>query len=83
MCGYITRSLHMIKTINALMTLIRDSYVLSGGVCGYRLVHGYLSEIGETCGKNRVGRLMQLHRIKAVRTNQLNRVSSSAVQEID
>ncbi|EGM2645188.1 IS3 family transposase, partial [Salmonella enterica] len=47
--------------------LIRDSYSLSGGVYGYRRVHGDLNEIGETCGKNRVGRIMQLNRIKAVR----------------
>lgn len=32
-----------------------------------RRVHGDLNEIGETCGKNRVGRIMQLNRIKAVR----------------
>ena len=30
-------------------------------------VHGDLNEIGEICGKNRVGRIMQLNRIKAVR----------------
>ena len=50
-----------------LLILIRDSYSLSGGVYGYRRVHGDLNEIGETCGKNRVGRIMQLNRIKAVR----------------
>ncbi|WP_217809421.1 IS3 family transposase, partial [Lonsdalea britannica] len=50
-----------------LLTLIRDSYALSGGVYGYRRVHGDLCEIGERCGKNRVGRIMQLNRIKAVR----------------
>ncbi|MFT2798970.1 IS3 family transposase [Serratia sp. N21D137] len=55
------------KDNQRLLTLIRDSYSLSGGVYGYRRVHGDLNEIGETCGKNRVGRLMQLNRIKAVR----------------
>ncbi|WP_204353843.1 IS3 family transposase [Klebsiella aerogenes] len=55
------------KDNQRLLTLIRDSYSLSGGVYGYRRVHGDLSEIGETCGKNRVGRIMQLNRIKAVR----------------
>lgn len=50
-----------------LLMLIRDSYSLSGGVYGYRRVHGDLNEIGETCCKNRVGRIMQLNRIKAVR----------------
>lgn len=55
------------KDNQRLLTLIRDSYYLSGGVYGYRRVHGDLNEIGETCGKNRVGRIMQLNRIKAVR----------------
>ncbi|EOZ4938411.1 MULTISPECIES: IS3 family transposase [Enterobacter cloacae complex] len=55
------------KDNQRLLTLIRDSYSLSGGVYGYRWVHGDLNEIGETCGKNRVGRIMQLNRIKAVR----------------
>lgn len=55
------------KDNQRLLTLIRDSYSLSGGVYGYRRVHGDLNEIGETCGKNRVSRIMQLNRIKAVR----------------
>ncbi|WP_264973708.1 IS3 family transposase [Klebsiella variicola] len=55
------------KDNQRLLTLIRDSYSLSGGVYGYRRVHGDLNEIGEICGKNRVGRIMQLNRIKAVR----------------
>ncbi|MGU3448313.1 IS3 family transposase [Enterobacteriaceae bacterium C34A] len=55
------------KDNQRLLMLIRDSYSLSGGVYGYRRVHDDLNEIGETCGKNRVGRIMQLNRIKAVR----------------
>lgn len=55
------------KDNQRLLTLILDSCSLSGGVYGYRRVHGDLNEIGETCGKNRVGRIMQLNRIKAVR----------------
>ena len=55
------------KDSQRLLTLIRDSYSLSGGVYGYRRVHGDLNEIGEICCKNRVGRIMQLNRIKAVR----------------
>lgn len=55
------------KDNERLLMLIRDSYSLSGGVYGYRRVHGDLSEIGETCGKNRVSRITQLNRIKAVR----------------
>ncbi len=55
------------KDNQRLLTLICDSYALIGGVYGYRRVDGGLSEIGETCGKNRGGRIMQLNRIKAVR----------------
>ncbi|WP_202815819.1 IS3 family transposase [Enterobacter hormaechei] len=55
------------KDNQRLLMLIRDSYSLSGGVYGYRRVHGDLNEIGETCGKNRVGRIMQQNQIKAVR----------------
>lgn len=61
------------KDNQRLLTLIRDSYSLSGGVYGYRRVHGDLNEIGETCGKNRVGRIMQLNRIKAVRGYKVSR----------
>ncbi|OAT35095.1 transposase [Enterobacter soli ATCC BAA-2102] len=39
------------KDNQRLLTLIRDLYSLSGGVYGYRRVHGFLNEIGETCGK--------------------------------
>lgn len=55
------------KDSQRLLTLIRDSYSLSGGVHGYRRAHGDQCEIGETCGKNCVGRTMQLDQIKAVR----------------
>ncbi len=53
------------KDNQRLLTLIRDSYALSGGVYGYRRVHGDQNEIGETYGKNRMGRLMQLNQIKS------------------
>ena len=55
------------KDNQRLLTLVRDSCSLSAGVDGYRRVQGDLSVIGETCGKNRVGRIMQRNRIKAVR----------------
>jgi putative transposase len=54
------------KDNQRLLTLIRDSYSLSGDVYVSRRVHGDLNEIGETCGKNRVGRIIQLSQIKAV-----------------
>ena len=50
-----------------LLTVIRDSRELSGRVYGYRRVHGDLQEIGESCGKNRVGRIMRRNKIKSVR----------------
>lgn len=55
------------KDNQRLLMLIRDSYSLREGVYGNRRVHGDLNEIRETCGKNRVGRIIQLNRIKAVR----------------
>lgn len=36
------------KDNQRLLMLVRDSYSLSGGVYGYRRVHGDLNEIGET-----------------------------------
>lgn len=50
-----------------LLGQIRDSYVASGGVYGYRRVLGDLREAGETCGKHRVAKIMRANRIKAVR----------------
>jgi putative transposase len=64
--GCTTRSGARDKDNHRLLTLIRDSYSLSGDVYVSRRVHGDLNEIGETCGKNRVGRIIQLSRIKAV-----------------
>ncbi len=55
------------KDNQRLLILFFNSYSLSVGVYDYRRVHDDLNEIGETCGKNRVGRMMQLNRIKAVR----------------
>ena len=50
-----------------LIEVIRDSYSASGGVYGANRVFGDLREAGETCGRNRVARLMQANKIKAVR----------------
>jgi putative transposase len=49
-----------------LLVLIRASYAASGAVYGYRRVHLDLREIGETCGKHRVARIMKTNDIKAV-----------------
>lgn len=50
-----------------LLGVIRDSYVASGGVYGARRVFGDLREVGETCGKHRVEKIMHQHKIKAIR----------------
>lgn len=41
------------KDNQCLLAVIRYSYSLSGGVYGYRRIHGDLNDIGEFCGKNR------------------------------
>ena len=46
-----------------LLVLIRASYTPSGGVYGYRRVHLDLREVGETCGKHRVARIMKVNDI--------------------
>lgn len=50
-----------------LLGLIRDSYEASGGVYGARRVFGDLREVGESCGKHRVAKIMRNHKIKAIR----------------
>lgn len=73
-----------------LLDLIRDSYFASHGIYGSPRVFLDLREVGETCGKHRVARIMKTHKIKAIRgykaprnivgrpslvsSNQLNRV---------
>ncbi|EKF0341078.1 transposase, partial [Salmonella enterica subsp. enterica] len=54
------------KDNQRLLELIRDSYTLSGGVYGYRRVHGDLREIGEACSRNRVAKIMRKNRIQAI-----------------
>ena len=49
-----------------LLVLIRASYAASDGVYGARRVFLDLREIGETCGKHRVARMMRVNGIKAV-----------------
>lgn len=52
---------------NRLLGLIRASYAASGGIYGSRRIHRDLMEINESCGENRVARLMQKNGIKALR----------------
>ena len=49
-----------------LLELIRSSYAASGGVYGARRIFLGLREIGETCGKHRVARIMRANGIKAI-----------------
>lgn len=48
-----------------LLGLIKQAWLESGFVYGYRKIHKDLREIGETCGQNRVGRLMKQEGLKA------------------
>ena len=50
-----------------LLQLIHQSYEASHGVYGARRVFGDLREVGETCGKHRIERIMKANKIKAVR----------------
>ncbi|EPK5525395.1 IS3 family transposase [Klebsiella pneumoniae] len=54
------------KDNQRLLALIRDTYTLSGGVYGYRRIHGDLREIGEVCSRNRVAKIMRKNRIQAI-----------------
>lgn len=45
--------------------LIKQFWLESGGVYGYRKVHTDLQDIGERCGPNRVHRLMKLEGLRA------------------
>jgi putative transposase len=55
------------KDDTRLLDLIRHSYATSHGVYGARRVFGDLREANESCGLHRVERLMQRHKIKALR----------------
>lgn len=49
------------------MVLIRASYAASSGVYGSPRIFLDLREVGETCGRPRVARIMRANRIKALR----------------
>lgn len=48
-----------------LLGLIKHSWLESGCVYGYRKVYDDLRELGEPCGRNRVGRLMHQHGLRS------------------
>jgi putative transposase len=53
------------KDDERLLGLIKQFWLESGCVYGYRKIHKDLRELGETCGKNRVARLMHQDGLKA------------------
>lgn len=53
------------KDDERLLGLIKQFWLESGCVHGYRKIHFDLREDGETCGKNRVVRLMKQAGLKA------------------
>ncbi|WP_394245669.1 IS3 family transposase [Vibrio astriarenae] len=55
------------KEDKRLLKLIRSSYDASFGIYGYRRITLDLRELGESCGKNRVYRIMKSQGIAAVR----------------
>ncbi len=53
------------KANEHLTGLIKQFWLESGGVYGYRKIHSDLREVGEQCGKNRVYRLMKSAGLRA------------------
>lgn len=49
-----------------LLKLIRASYEASGGIYGSKRIVQDLREVGETCGKNRVAKIMKVNKIRAI-----------------
>lgn len=64
---------HAIEDLH-LLELIQVSYAASGGIYGSPRVFLDLRELGETCGRHRVARIMREHHIKAVRGYKAPRV---------
>jgi putative transposase len=78
------------KEYERLTGFIKQFWLESGCVYGYCKIHKDLRELGETCGKNRVARLMKLkglkarsvtgnHAIKAVLSLSWPRITSSRI----
>lgn len=63
------------KDNQRLLMIIRDSCSPGGVIYGYRQIHADQNETGETCGKNRVGHISKLNRIKVVHSLRYHAVS--------
>lgn len=48
-----------------LLGIIKHAWLESGGVYGYRKIHCDLRELGESCGPNRVARLMSIEGLRS------------------
>lgn len=55
------------KKRQQLSGLIKQFWLESGGVYGYRKIHCDLKDVGESCGINRVHRLMKMNGLKSQR----------------
>ena len=44
---------------------IKHAWLESGGVYGYRKIHDDLRELGESCGRHRVARLMRVEGLRS------------------
>ncbi len=53
------------KDDQRLLGLIKHSWLESSGVYGYRKIHDDLREVGESCGRHRVARLMRLEGLRS------------------
>jgi len=53
------------KEDGRLLGLIKQSWLESGGVYGYRKISADLRDLGEACGKHRVARLMQCEGLRS------------------
>ena len=56
---------HRAREDQRLLGLIKQFWLESGGVYGYRKIHDDLREFGERCGKHRVARLMRAEGLRA------------------
>ncbi len=63
--GWPSLNLPREKEDQRLLGLIKHAWLESGGVYGYRKIHDDLRELGEACGRNRVGRLMQAQGLRS------------------
>lgn len=53
------------KDYQRLLGLIKHAWLESGGVYGYRKIHADLRELGESCGRHRVARLMRAEGLRS------------------